>query len=116
METHGSWPVTAETNRFTTRNLPRNCSRSLRQVESLWRHGITKRILSLDGSTSLAPLPFQVGQPLTRRPKNSGSVVATYTRGRVTADATGYFRGKTLYEEQRYGANDGLFWSPGFAN
>jgi len=74
------------------------------------------RILSLDGSTSLAPLPFQVGQPLTRRPKNSGSVVATYTRGRVTADATGYFRGKTLYEEPTYGATDGLFWNAGFAN
>jgi outer membrane receptor protein involved in Fe transport len=74
------------------------------------------RILSLDGSTSLAPLPFQVGQPLTRRPKNSGSMVAAYTRGRVTAGVTGYFRGKTLYEEPTYGASDGLFWNPGFAN
>jgi len=74
------------------------------------------RILSLDGSTTLAPLPFQVGQPLTRRPKNSGSIVATYTRGRVTGDVTGYFRGKTLYEEPTYGASDGLFWNPGFAN
>jgi len=73
------------------------------------------RILSLDGST-LAPLPFQAGQPLTRRPKNSGSVAATYGRGRITADITGYFRGKTLYEDPTYGAGGGLFWNPGFAN
>jgi hypothetical protein len=31
MEKHGSWPVTAETNLLTTWNLPRNCSRLLRQ-------------------------------------------------------------------------------------
>ncbi len=74
------------------------------------------RILSLDGSTGLAPLPFQVGQPLTRRPRNSGSIVAAYSRGRVTGDVTSYFRGKTLYEEPTYGATDGLFWNPGFVN
>ena len=62
------------------------------------------------------PLPFQVGQQLTRRPENSGSVVATFTRGRLSADVTGYFRGKTLYEEPSFGATDGLFWNPGFAN
>jgi outer membrane cobalamin receptor len=74
------------------------------------------RILSLEGSNSLAPLPFQVGQPLTRRPRNSGSVVATYTRGRVSADVTGYFRGTTLFEEPNYGASNGLYWDPAFAN
>jgi outer membrane receptor protein involved in Fe transport len=74
------------------------------------------RILALDGSTGLAPLPFTVGQQLTRRPANSGSAVATFTRGRVAADVTGYFRGRTLYEEPSYGASNGLFWNPGFAN
>jgi outer membrane cobalamin receptor len=64
----------------------------------------------------VAPAPFQAGQPLTRRPEHSGSAVATYTRGRVTADVTGYFRGKALYEEPSYGASNGLFWDPGFAN
>ena len=73
------------------------------------------RILSLDGS-SQAPLPFTVGEPLTRRPEHSGNFVATFSRGRVTADLTGYFRGKTLYEEPTYGATNGLFWDPGFAN
>jgi outer membrane receptor protein involved in Fe transport len=53
---------------------------------------------------------------LTRRPENTGSAVATFTRGRVSADVTGYFRGKALYEEPSYGASSGLFWNPGFAN
>ena len=74
------------------------------------------RILSLDGSSGLAPAYFKVGQQLTRRPEDSGSVVATFTRGRVTADATGYFRGRTLYEEPSYGASEGLFWDHGYAN
>jgi len=74
------------------------------------------RILSLDGSNNQAPSPFQVGQQLTRRPENSGNVVATFTRGRLAADLTGYFRGKTLFEEPSFGASSGLFWDPGFAN
>ncbi len=73
------------------------------------------RILSLDGSDQ-APLPFSVGQPLTRRPEHSGNLVATFSRGRVTADVTGYFRGKALFEEPSYGATNGLFWDDGFAN
>ncbi len=74
------------------------------------------RILSLDGSTGLAPTPFAVGQPLTRRPENSGSFVATFTRGRLAADVTGYFRGRTLFEEPGLGASNGLFWDPGYSN
>jgi outer membrane receptor protein involved in Fe transport len=57
-----------------------------------------------------------VGQQLTRRPADSGSVVATFTRGRLAADVTGYFRGRTLFEEPSYGASSGLFWNPGYAN
>jgi outer membrane receptor protein involved in Fe transport len=74
------------------------------------------RILSLDGSSNQAPLPFAVGQQLTRRPENSGNLVAAFTRGRLAADLSGYFRGRTLYEEPNYGASNGLFWNPGFAN
>jgi len=77
---------------------------------------LESRILSLDGSVNLAPRPFQVGQPLTRRPEHSGSFVASFTRGRIAADVTGYFRGKTLYEEPSLGATNGLFWNPGYAN
>jgi len=68
------------------------------------------------GTPNQAPLPFQVGQELTRRPENSGSVVSSFTHGRITAAVTGYFRGRTLYEEPTCGATDGLFWNPGYAN
>jgi outer membrane receptor protein involved in Fe transport len=95
-------------------------SAALRPSRSLFVTGsytlLGSRILSLDGTSNTAPLPFQVGQELTRRPENSGSVVATYARGHLTAGVNGYFRGKTLYEEPSYGATDGLFWNPGFAN
>jgi outer membrane cobalamin receptor len=74
------------------------------------------RILSLDGSNNQAPLPFAVGQQLTRRPEHSGSVVATFTQGRLAVDVTGYFRGTTLFEEPSFGASNGLFWDRGFAN
>ena len=74
------------------------------------------RILSLDGSSNQAPLPFAVGQQLTRRPEHSGNVVATFTHGRLAADLTGYFRGRTLFEEPNFGASSGLFWNSGFAN
>jgi len=74
------------------------------------------RILSLNGTLNQAPLPFVVGQELTRRPRNSGNVAATFTRGQLSADLTGYFRGKTLYEEPAFGASNGLFWNPGYAN
>ena len=53
---------------------------------------------------------------MTRRPENSGNFVATFTRGRFTADLTGYFRGRTLFEEPSFGASNGLFWNSGFAN
>jgi outer membrane receptor protein involved in Fe transport len=95
-------------------------SASLRPARWLFVRGsytlLQTRILSLDGSGNLAPRFFQVGQPLTRRPGNSGALVASFTRGRVTADVTGYFRGKALFEEPAYGASNGLFWNPGFAN
>lgn len=74
------------------------------------------RILSVDGSVNQAPLPYTVGQPLTRRPENTGSLVATFTRSRLTADLTGYFRGKALFEEPGLGASNGLFWNSGYAN
>jgi outer membrane receptor protein involved in Fe transport len=95
-------------------------SGTLRPARSVFITGsytlLGTRILSLDGTTNTAPLPFQVGQELTRRPENSGSFVATYVCGRLTAGVNGYFRGRTLYEEPTYGATAGLFWDPGFAN
>jgi outer membrane receptor protein involved in Fe transport len=73
-------------------------------------------VLSLNGSTGLAPLPFAVGQELIRRPANSGSFVSTFNRGRVTANLTGYLRGSDLDVDPTYGASAGLYPSRGFVN
>jgi outer membrane receptor protein involved in Fe transport len=95
-------------------------SATLRPARSLYVTGsytlLETRILSVEGTSNAAPLPFQVGQQLTRRPQNSGNIVATYARGHWNGGVTGYFRGKTLYEEPSLGATNGLFWDPGFAN
>jgi outer membrane cobalamin receptor len=95
-------------------------SAKLRPARSVFVTGsytlLGSRILSLDGAPNQAPVPFQVGQELVRRPENSGNIVATYARGRVTAGVTGYFRGRTLDEDPSYGATAGLFRDPGFAN
>src|SRR5579862_3463253 len=71
-------------------------------------------VLSLNGSTGLAPIPFSVGQRLIRRPANSGSFVSSFSRGRVTANITGYFRGSDLDVDPTYGATSGLYTNPGF--
>ena len=81
-----------------------------------WYTLLKSEILSLNGSANLAPVPFQVGQELLRRPANSGAVVATFTRGKVTADVTGYFRGSVLDVEPTLGATNGLYQNPGYAN
>ncbi len=61
-------------------------------------------ILALDGTT-LAESPFQVGQPLIRRPRNAGSYDVTWQRGRFRLNSNGYARGWVLDDEP----NDGTF-------
>jgi outer membrane receptor protein involved in Fe transport len=73
-------------------------------------------LLSLEGSSGVAPKYFRVGQELIRRPRNSGAFVASFTRGRLSSDVSGYFRGKVLDVEPNYGASAGLFENPGYAN
>ena len=77
---------------------------------------LDSEILSLSGSTNLAPQYFVVGQPLARRPRHSGTMVATFSRGKLSANVTGYFRGKDLDVEPNYGPAYGVFYNPGFAN
>src|ERR1035437_868904 len=81
-----------------------------------WYTRLKTEILSLNGSANLAPAPFQTGQELLRRPANSGAVVATFTRGKVTADVSGYCRGSVLDVEPSLGAANGLFRNPGYVN
>lgn len=61
-------------------------------------------ILALDGSNQ-ALAPFQIGQPLIRRPKSSGYYTAAWSRRRLTLQTSGYWRGRTLDLEP----NDGTF-------
>jgi outer membrane cobalamin receptor len=77
---------------------------------------LQSEILSLRGSSDLAPEYFQVGQPLIRRPRNSGTMVAVFARGKFSADVTGYYRGTVLDVEPNFGASAGLFYNPGYAN
>jgi outer membrane cobalamin receptor len=77
---------------------------------------LESEILSLNGSTGLAPKYFAVGQPLQRRPRHSGTMVATFSRGKFSANVTGYFRGKDLDVEPNFGPSAGLFYNPGYAN
>lgn len=95
-------------------------SARFRPARWMWVAGsytyLDSEILSLKGSTGLAPLYFRVGQPLIRRPQHSGSIVSGFTYRRVSANVTGYFRGSDLDVEPTYGASAGLFRAPGFAD
>jgi outer membrane cobalamin receptor len=73
-------------------------------------------VLSLDGSVSLAPQYFKVGQQLARRPAHSGLVRASYTRSRVSANFALQARGNTLDVEPNFGAFSGFFTNSGYAN
>lgn len=61
-------------------------------------------ILALD-QTTLAEFPFQVGQPLLRRPRNSGSYDVNWSRGRLRLDTNGYARGVTLDDDPTDGTS-----------
>jgi outer membrane receptor protein involved in Fe transport len=61
-------------------------------------------ILALDGSDQ-ALAPFEVGQPLIRRPRNSGFYTASWSHRRLTLSDSGYWRGRVLDLEP----NDGTY-------
>ena len=65
---------------------------------------LSTSILALDGA-SLALSPFHVGQPLVRRPKNSGFYNLTWRHRSLTLNTSAYIRGAVLDVEP----NDGLF-------
>ena len=116
----------AELSEYETDNLSNarcqglQVSTRFRPTRWFWATGsytyLDSAILSLNGSTGLAPEYFKVGQELIRRPANSGSLIATVSAGRITANLTGYFRGSDMDVEPTYGASAGLFPNPGFVN
>jgi len=70
-------------------------------------------VLALQGST-LAPIPFQVGQSLLRRPRNSAGWNATWRHRRLMLNLNSYIRGPVLDVEPNYGASAGLFRNKGY--
>jgi outer membrane cobalamin receptor len=70
-------------------------------------------ILALDGST-MTQSPFRIGQPLIRRPKNSGGYNVTWQRGRWMINNNATIRGAVLDVEPNLGAAGGLFGNKGY--
>jgi outer membrane cobalamin receptor len=74
---------------------------------------LNSSILALDGTT-LTQFPFEVGQPLLRRPRNSAAFNATWQRGRLMLNLNGFWRSKVLDVEPNFGAYGGLFTNKGY--
>jgi outer membrane receptor protein involved in Fe transport len=78
-------------------------------------------VLALNGSNQ-APVPFIVGDPLIRRPRNSAGYDATWTHGRVMLNSNASIRGAVLDLEPNYGSYacelglQCLFWSGGYVD
>jgi outer membrane receptor protein involved in Fe transport len=66
-------------------------------------------ILALSGA-SQALAPFQVGQELINRPKNSGDFNITWQHRRLTLNSNAYFRGQALDEEPNEGVYACLYY------
>ncbi|HWD98519.1 MAG TPA: TonB-dependent receptor [Bryobacteraceae bacterium] len=73
-------------------------------------------VLSLNGGNGLVEQYYYLGQPLLRRPKQSGSMVGTFHYKRLDANLIGYFRGHDLDVEPSYGVFGGLFRNRGYQN
>ncbi|HVV46678.1 MAG TPA: TonB-dependent receptor [Bryobacteraceae bacterium] len=74
------------------------------------------KALELTGSSGLVQAYYYLGQPLFRRPRNSGTFTASVRQGRVSVNLTGYWRGHTLDVEPNLGASAGRFWNAGYQN
>lgn len=75
---------------------------------------LSTAILSVDSLGVTAPAPFEVGDPLIRRPRHQGRVDLSYTSARVSVFTTLSSRGRTLDLEPNLGSFGGLFGAPGY--
>ena len=69
-------------------------------------------ILAIDGLAQ-APSPYQVGDPLLRRPRHQGSITVDWTIPRASMFAELHARGSTLDAEPAFGPSGGLYENPG---
>ncbi len=81
-------------------------------VEAMYTR-LNSAILALDGSV-LSQSPFEVGQPLIRRPRNSGGANITWHHGRWMLNTNATVRGPVLDVEPNFGASAGLFRNKGY--
>lgn len=79
-------------------------TRPLRSLEVAGAYTyLDARVLALDRA-SLAQFPFRMGQPLLRRPENSGGYNVTWKHHRLTVNTNGYLRGSVLDLEPNVGS------------
>ena len=116
-------PAFADASRYRTDNISNARARGL-ELEGAWRgpRGLNARlaytfmpteIRAVDQSAD-APPPFEVGDPLIRRPRHQGAADLGWTASRFTAFTTVRVRGEVLDIEPSYGTFGGLFTAPGF--
>lgn len=116
-------PSFADLSRFRTDNIANSRARGL-ELGGVWRRGpletrvsytfMDTDVLAVDTSAS-APPPFEVGDPLLRRPRHQGSISLRAAFDRGTAYVRAGSRSATLDVEPNFGAFGGLFESPGYA-
>jgi outer membrane cobalamin receptor len=70
-------------------------------------------VLAVDGDDT-APPPFEVGQPLLRRPRHQMSAEVTAARGPLTLFVAGGARSRVLDVEPSFGTFGGLHYADGF--
>lgn len=113
-----------DASRYRTDNISNARARGV-ELEGAWRGpaGVTTRvaytwldteILAVDDDDD-APPPFEVGDPLLRRPTHQGSVDLGWSRGPASVFTTFRARSSVLDVEPSFGTFGGLFTAPGFA-
>jgi outer membrane cobalamin receptor len=113
-----------DASRYRTDNISNARARGV-ELEGAWRGpaGITTRvaytwldteILAIDDDES-APPPFEVGDPLLRRPRHQGSADLGWARGPWSVFGTFRVRSSVVDVEPSFGTFGGLFTAPGFA-
>ena len=108
--------------RYRTDNIANARARGL-EVGARWRPTgavsvrgawtwLSTEILGVDGAAGAAPRPYQVGDPLVRRPKQQASLELGWTQSRTSAFAIVNGRGRTRDIEPSFAAE--VFDNPGF--
>ena len=111
-----------DASQFRTDNIANSRARGL-ELASVMRLGVLEtrvgytwldtKVLAVD-EAGVAPPPFEVGDPLLRRPRNQGTVDVRVAFDRVAAYVTFGSRGRFLDVDPTFGAFGGLYETPGY--